>query len=358
MIEPDIPGPPATRHDPSAIRLRPARPGDLPACVGVWHAGLSEYGVRVGRPPMPPTFGPLLGLLGHLLATDPGGFWVAVTNEPVATAAEPDGGTGATAAEANGEPGTTTADGAGTAGPIVAFASALRREHVWFLSMLFVEPAHQDRGLGRRLLARVLEGAGDATHATCTDSAQPISNALYSRFGIVPRLPVLELVGRPEHSVPGLPGAVRAVPFEVLRAGPTDGAGARRLAAAIERLDRATLGYAHPQDHAYLAAQGRLGYLYEAGDGTPIGYGYASEVGRLGPVAVADAALMGPVMGHLLGSVRPAGAFSAWVPGSAGAAVTTLLAAGLRLEDFPALLCWDHPFADFERYVPITLAVL
>jgi hypothetical protein len=35
-----------------------------------------------------------------------------------------------------------------------------------------------------------------------------------------------------------------------------------------------------------------------------------------------------------------------------------LLEAGLRLEDFPALVCWDRPFADFERYVPITLAVL
>jgi hypothetical protein len=46
------------------------------------------------------------------------------------------------------------------------------------------------------------------------------------------------------------------------------------------------------------------------------------------------------------------------VPGAAGAAVTTLLDAGLRIEDFPALLCWDRPFADFSRYVPITLAVL
>ncbi len=323
-----------------AIQLRPAHPGDLPACVGVWHAGLTEYGVRVGRPPMPPTFGPLLGLLGHLLATDPDGFWVAV--------ASVHGTTGAEAANAP----------AGTEGPIVAFVSAVRREHVWFLSMLFVQPGHQERGLGRRLLAQVLAGADDATHATCTDSAQPISNALYSRLGMVPRLPVLELVGRPEQPVAGLPGGIRAVPFDVLRAGPTDGAGPLRLAAALERLDRATLGYAHPQDHAYLGAQGRLGYLYEGGDGTVVGYGYASEVGRLGPIAVEDAGLMGPVVGHLLGSVRPAGAFSVWVPGSAGAAVATLLVAGLRLEDFPALVCWDRPFADFERYVPITLAIL
>jgi GNAT superfamily N-acetyltransferase len=279
----------------------------------------------------------LLGLLGHLLATDPGGFWVAVADEAVRDVA--------------GEP-------AGTEGPVVAFVSALRREHVWFLSMLFVQPGHQERGLGRRLLAQVLSGTDQATHATCTDSVQPVSNALYSRLGMVPRVPVLELVGRPEHPVPGLPDGVRAVPFELLRAGPTDGAGPLRLAAALERVDRGTLGYAHPEDHAWLGSQGRVGYLYEAGNGNVIGYGYASEVGRLGPVAVEDAGLMGPVLGHLLGSVRPAGAFAAWVPGPAGAAIATLLAAGLRLEDFPALVCWDRPFADFERYVPITLAVL
>ena len=348
MIEPDSSPTTAEPGASAAIRLRPARADDLPACVGVWHAGLNEYGVRVGRPPMPPAFGPLLSLLGHLLATDPAGFWVAVADGPGAgEPAVPDATLAATGQ-----------DPPGAGGPVVAFASALRRAHVWFLSMLFVHPDHQERGLGRRLLARVLAGADDATHATCTDSAQPISNALYSRFGIIPRVPVLELVGRPQRAVAGLPGGVRAVPFDLLRAGPTDGAGPRRLAGALERLDRATLGYPHPQDHAYLEAQGRFGYLYESGDGSVVGYGYASEVGRLGPVAVADAELMGPVMGHLLGSVRPAGAFSAWVPGSAGAAVAMLLAAGLRLEDFPALVCWDRPFADFERYVPITLAVL
>jgi GNAT superfamily N-acetyltransferase len=289
---------------------------------------------------MPPAFGPLIDLLGHLLATDPAGFWVAVAGD---RDANPAGG---------------AASPAGPDGPVVAFVSALRREHVWFLSMLFVEPGHQEHGLGRRLLAKVLAGSDDATHATCTDSVQPVSNALYSRFGMVPRVPLLELVGRMERPIPGLPDGVRAVPFDLLRAGPTDGAGPMRLAAALERADRGALGYAHPQDHAYLGRQGRVGYLYEAGDGSVLGYGYASEVGRLGPIAVEDAGLMGPVLGHLLASVRPVGAFSAWVPGSAGAAVAALLAAGLRLEDFPALVCWDRPFADFERYVPITLAVL
>jgi hypothetical protein len=226
--------------------------------------------------------------------------------------------------------------------------------------MLFVHPDEQARGLGRTLLGAVLPDTGDpAALATCTDAAQPISNALYARYGLVPRMPVLELVGRPDRDGPAaLPGDVRAVPFELLAAGSTDGPGPRRLAAAVEAMDRATLGYAHPQDHAFLAASGRLGHLYEAGDGRVVGYGYVSPVGRIGPLAVEDAALLPGVLGHLLRAVEPAGVFATWVPGAAGPAVTSLLDAGLRIEGFPALLCWDRPFADFSRYLPITLAVL
>ncbi|MFH1475109.1 MAG: GNAT family N-acetyltransferase [Chloroflexota bacterium] len=315
---------------PFGLVLRAARADELPACADVWRAGLDRYGRDVGRPPMIAAPGPLVALLAHLQGTDPDHFLVAVRPE------------------------------AGGAERVVAFASAVRRDHVWFLGMLFVHPDEQAHGLGRTLLEAVLPGSGDrATLATCTDAAQPVSNALYARYGIVPRMPVLELVGRPDRGYPvGLPEGVRAVPFELLAAGPSDGPGPRRLAAAIDGLDRAILGYAHPQDHAFLGATGRLGHLYEAGDGRVVGYGYVSPVGRIGPLAVEDSALLPGVLGHLLRAVEPAGAFSAWVPGAAGPAVTSLLDAGLRIEDFPALLCWDRPFADFARYVPITLAVL
>lgn len=313
-----------------SFRLRPARPDEMPSCAEIWRAGLDGYGERVGRPPLASPPEALVGLLGHLRGTDPERFLVA----------EPTGG----------EPGT----------PLAGFVAALRRGATWYLAMLFVHPGAQARGLGRGLLEAVLPAPGDVVaRATCTDAAQPISNALYARYGIVPRLPVVELVGRPDREpLPVLPDGVRAVPFEVLASGPTDGPGPRRLADGIAALDRGILGYDHPGDHAYLGASGRLGYLYEAGDGRIVGYGYTMAAGRVGPVAVADEALLPGVLGHLLGAVAPAGAFSAWVPGAAGRGVTALLEAGLRIEDFPALLCWDRPFADLSRYVPISLAVL
>jgi hypothetical protein len=137
-----------------------------------------------------------------------------------------------------------------------------------------------------------------------------------------------------------------------------DGSEVSQLPPAIMEIDRELLGYEHPQDHAYLAREKRIPVLYETGDGQPLGYGYTSRLGRVGPVAVRDARLLPGVLGHLLGIVRPAGAFSVWVPGSADGAVVALLRAGFRLEPFPALHCWDRPSVDVSRYLPITLALL
>ena len=58
--------------------------------------------------------------------------------------------------------------------------------------------------------------------------------------------------------------------------------------------------------------------------------------------------------GHLTTAVQPRGAFALWLPGSADRAVVPALRAGFRLDQFPILLCWDRPFADFSRYLPIS----
>ncbi len=333
-----MPEPRSRAHAPRDLAFRQAGPEDLPACGEVWRAALTDYGLRVGRPPLPPSFGPLLELLAHVRSTDPERFVVAT------------------------RPGSAGEE-------TTAFGAAVRRGPVWFLSMLFVLPELQGIGVGRTILEMVLPGPGDdLTLATCTDSAQPISNALYSRYGIVPRQPVVELVGTPDPArMPDLPVGIRAVALggQASRALPGEGASGGPVdaplvegAGAIDAIDRETLGYAHPEDHAYLARSGRRGFLYEDATGTALGYGYVAPSGRLGPVAVLDASLMPAAFGHLVRAVRPAGAFSAWMPGAAGEAMRVLLQAGMRIEDFPALLCWDRPFGDFGRYVPITLAVL
>ena len=98
--------------------------------------------------------------------------------------------------------------------------------------------------------------------------------------------------------------------------------------------------------------------MYRSDDGQPVGYGYSSEAGRFGPVALLDETLTAPVLGHLMNAIRPRGATTVWVPGANDRAMVALLRTGLRIEGFPALLCWTRPFGRFECYLPAGLALL
>lgn len=314
---------------PSGHAVRPAIVDDLPTCAAIWRDALNDYLAPMAQPEVPDDLGAILRLYGHLLATDPATFLVAERD-----------------------------------GRIDAFVVVLRREGLTFLSMLFVRPSAQGHGLGRALLARVMVdrpvGPGsDGPWATATDSAQPISNGLYGSFGIVPRMPLLRLVGLPQRpdAFPPFPPGVEPIPFDEVGDG-RDGLERSALGAELSDLDRDAAGFDRTPDHGFHRTEGRTGFLLRAADGRSVGYGYSSEAGRVGPVAVRDAALLGPLIGHLVTAVQPRGAFGIWVPGGAGEAVVPLLRAGFRLEAFPVLLCWDRPFADFARYIPASPGLL
>jgi GNAT superfamily N-acetyltransferase len=315
---------------PSDVTFRSARDEDLAECADIWRIAIDDYLGRLGEPALPLQLGPTIRLFRHLRSTDPERFVVAATGDE----------------------------------RLVGFASAVERGRLWFLSMLFVRPEVQAAGLGRALMDRVMPdgvspgrtgagSAGDRAFATATDSAQPVSNALYATYGVVPRVPLLRLVGLPDREPSqALPAGLRA---EAVPPGP-----AHRTAvdAPVSAIDRELLGFAHPADHAWLAAEDRRLVVYRSPAGVPVAYGYTSAAGRLGPVAALDADLLAPVLGHLMGAVEPRGVFATWVPGSADRAVVALLKAGLRLEKFPVLLCWDRPMVDFSRYLPISPGLL
>ena len=323
----------ARRPLPAALigtAFRPARLDDLPECGALWREALNDYLRRLGQEEVPDELGPLGRLHAHALTTDPDRFVVA------------------TVPSAGGN-------------RIVAFGSAIERGSIWFLSMLFVRPEAQGQGLGRALLERILPGPDDhGQRATAVDSLQPISTALYAQYGIAPRMPILDLRGevrRPE-AFPALPSGIVSVPFEAIAAGPPGGSGHRELAETVNALDRELLGVEHPDDHRFLRAESRQGFLYRGPDGAPLGYGYAGEVGRIGPIAIRDGSLLEAVIGHLVAAVPARGSRAVWALGGAPRLVPTLLAAGLRIDGFPLILCWDRPFADFARYVPTSPGLL
>ena len=306
-----------TLGGPPGISFRAGTERDLPECNRIWREGIDAYLRPMGQPPLPTDNPSLRRLHAHTLATDPARFVVA---------------------ERRGRSGLKR---------VVAFGSAVERGDLWFLSMLFVEPGEQARGVGRALLAEILPAPLDGrVLATCTDSAQPISNGLYASFGIVPRMPLFNLIGRPapDASWPGLPDGItvqRVADYEAWAADPE-----------VQALDRSVLGFAHPEDHLFVLGEPRRGFAYRTADGRLAGYGYAGDVGRVGPIGVERAELLAPVLGHLLHTVEPRGASSVWLPGDAGQSIGVAIRAGLRIEGFPILAGWSRPFADFTRYVP------
>jgi GNAT superfamily N-acetyltransferase len=101
--------------------------------------------------------------VAHLLETDPGGAWVA---------------------EAEGR--------------VVGVALALVREGLWGLSLLAVEPPHQDQGIGRRLLDAALGYANGARGAIILSSTDPKAMRRYARagFALVPAVAAAGIVER------------------------------------------------------------------------------------------------------------------------------------------------------------------
>lgn len=315
-----------TTHPP--LTYRPVQPDELERCADIWRVAINDYVGRLNQPLIERESAPVIRLYAHLRSTDPDRFIVACQPDPDASEGE----------------------------RIVAFASAVVRERLWFLSMCFVLPELQGSGVGRALLDRIAPEASPATvRATATDSAQPIANALYAAMGIVPRVPLLNLIGLPRQpeAFGALPSGVQPVPFERLAAD-----GHERLVSVVDAIDLETLGVRHPIDHRYLRAEGRQGFLYQGPDGAPLAYGYAGEAGRVGPVASRDPSLVAPILGHLTGEIIPRGAFAMWLPGAADRAVVGALRAGFRLEPFPVLLCWDRPIVDLSRYLPISPGLL
>ena len=204
------------------------------------------------------------------------------------------------------------------------------RERLWYLSMLFVLPEFQ--GAGPRPGAAGPRAAGrrrPSVRATATDSAQPISNALYATL----RHRAADAAAQPDRAAAAAGGVRRAAVGRHGRSRSTrsppgrradataprhrDGLGHRLLVEAVDGLDRELLGR-RPSGRPPLPARRSRGAAgcTAARTATAVGYGYAGEAGRVGPIAVRDAALLGPVLGHLTSAVVPRGAFAMWIGGA------------------------------------------
>lgn len=284
--------------------FRPITQADLATCADVFWVADDDLMMSLGLPTNPHNEARVLALFDHIVANDARRCWLAEDR-----------------------------------GRSLGFAMSVQRGEMTFLSMLFVLPDSQGRGLGRELLERSM--AGSTKRGVCIFSAQPISAALYARYGMVPRVPMYTLMGRPKTALPSLDRGLRIGPVAV---------------AAVESVDVEVEGFARAIDHAAWERWDRTRYGLFDGDEV-LGYAYAQVSGRLGPVVVRRPELALPLIGRLMQEVEPIEDWMINVPGPAAEPFEALLKAGMRLDGPPIIYCATDESIDHSRYLPSTFAL-
>lgn len=160
-------------------------------------------------------------------------------------------------------------------GRIIGWAQSIERGGMLELTMLFVDPSAQSRGVGRGLLERAFPlGRGHVRIISATQD--PRALALYLQFGVAYLTTSIDVLGAPRASE-------IATDLVIERVEPGDRAAAET---SIADLERAILGHARPEDTRFLLG-GRPAWLARRG-GRIVGSAFGVDAEGTGPIAALD----------------------------------------------------------------------
>lgn len=293
-----------------SLIYRSARADDLARAEALVVASINDLTVRHGFGPMATASPPNFQLFS--LKDDPEGLWIA----------EDDGN-------------------------ILGFAWSWVCGDVWFLAQLFVDPAQQGRGIGNTLLERTMEHAhksGAAHKALITFTFNRVSQGLYIRHGLFPKMPIYFFNAARERVAKELPEtSLRAVVIDKSVA---------TIAKLIE-IDSIAIGASREKHHRYLLDDpASTGFLLYIGSDC-IGYGYIAANGHVGPVAVVRAEMLRDAFATALklAADRSTEKISAFLPGTCDGALSLAVNQGMRIS-FPMLLMASPGYGDWTQYLP------
>ncbi len=292
----------------SEPHIRKVRPDELEEVWRVHVASSNNLLVRRGQPVTRPADPPVASDARAGLAGDPDGYFCAVQE-----------------------------------GQIRGMVSALVRGRVWYLSMFFVLPGDQGRGLGRALLERALAyGEARGTEIRCTlATLDPRAQARYVMAGMAPRWPIYRLDGDAA-AVTRLGARAGLDPRE--RELPCDPGAAEKLIAEIVCAGRA-------DDLAHFRRDGGAAVAIERG-GELTAFAYRRGE-RIGPAAGRDeTALLHAVAAAAAAGVVGGGGVTMRVPGACASLLEALVSCGFRIGGAPTLFMASRPFGRPELYVP------
>jgi GNAT superfamily N-acetyltransferase len=232
-------------------------------------------------------------------------------------------------------------------GDILGFAWSWVCGDVWFLAQLFVDPVQQGRGIGNELLKLTLQHArksGAAHKALITFTFNRVSQGLYIRHGLFPKMPIYFFGAARERVMVGLPDApLRSVAIEETAA----------HMKSLAEIDAHAVGIAREKHHRYLLNDpATRGVMLYAG-GNCVGYAYVGSDGHIGPLAVTRAEILGDAFTTALKMAADGGSkqISAFLPGTCDTALSLAVKQGMRIT-FPMLLMASPGFGDWTQYLP------
>ena len=290
----------------SEPHIRKVRPDELEEVWRVHVASSNDLLVRGGRPATRPADAPVASDARAGLASDPDGYFCAVEE-----------------------------------GQIRGMVSALVRGRVWYLSLFFVLPGDQGRGLGRALLARALAyGEARGAEIRCTlATLDPRAQARYVMAGMAPRWPIYRL-----------DGDAAAVTRLKARAG-LDPRG-RELPCdpgAAEKLTAEAFGHGRADDLAHWRGDGGAAVAIERG-GEPAAFAYRRGE-RIGPAAGRDETALLEAVAAAAAGAGGGGSVTMRVPGACTSLLEALVSCGFRIGPLTLFMA-SRPFGRPELYLP------
>jgi GNAT superfamily N-acetyltransferase len=233
------------------------------------------------------------------------------------------------------------------AGAILGFAFSWVCGDLWFLAELFVSPDHQGRGIGNELLKRTLDHAhktGATNKALITFAFNTVSQGLYVRHGMFPRLPIFNLSVARELLMDHLKSAL-------LRYAPLEDKASHLH--SVAHIDKQALGVSREKHHRHLINDSGLsGFIFYEEDEC-VGYAYISPDGHIGPLGVAQPKALGTAFKTALhlATKSACSRVSAFLPGTGDVALSIAVDHGMRIT-FPMVLVSTHDFGNWAQYLP------
>ena len=230
---------------------------------------------------------------------------------------------------------------------VLGFAWSWVCGDVWFLAQLFVDPVQQGRGIGNELLKRTLEHArkSRAAHkALITFTFNRVSQGLYMRHGLFPKMPIYFLSTARER-------VMARLPEPRLRSVAIDGTAAQMK--TLAEIDVRAVGVAREKHHRYLLNdRTSTGVMLYAGSEC-VGYTYIGSNGHIGPLAVTRADVLGDAFTTALTMAAdgPSENISAFLPGTCDSALSLAVNHGMRIT-FPMVLMASPGYGDWTQYLP------